>query len=108
MTNAKDELLEIVGGFGIKCGLLKFEDIFREEENTGFSLRVGHSKSELQAFLESLNFEYDAGFGSQMLSGIVWLNDGTWLERGEYDGSEWWEHKKLPNIPADLIKEMGV
>ncbi|QNI21485.1 hypothetical protein [Salmonella phage 3sent1] len=36
-----------------------------------------------------------------MLYGNVWFTDGTWLERGEYDGSEWWEYKATPAIPEE-------
>jgi len=46
--------------------------------------------------LEELNFEYDNGFGVQELYGYVLLDDNDWLERHEYDGSEWWEYKKYP------------
>jgi hypothetical protein len=28
--------------------------------------------------------------------------DGTWSERGEYDGSEWWNYQKCPDIPSEL------
>jgi hypothetical protein len=44
-----------------------------------------------------LNFDYDNGFGGQRLYGIIVFNDGTWLERSEYDGSEWWAFKQTPN-----------
>lgn len=43
-------------------------------------------------FEEIANFEYDNGHGSQEIASdlIVYFNDGSWLERCEYDGSEWW------------------
>jgi hypothetical protein len=28
----------------------------------------------------------------------------VWAERGEYDGSEWWEIREYPEIPNDLLK----
>ena len=52
-------------------------------------------------FYELINFDYDAGYGSQNINrhlivcGLDW-----WLERHEYDGSEWWEYKELPEIPV--------
>jgi len=49
--------------------------------------------------LQVLDFRYDGGYGGQELFGTVWLKDGTWMERGEYDGSEWWEHRTRPEIP---------
>lgn len=48
--------------------------------------------------IDDLDFTYDNGYGSQELFGIVYFNDGTWLERGEYDGSEWWEHITTPTL----------
>lgn len=53
----------------------------------------------LEEVLPQLDFEYDNGYGCQQLSGLVWYEDGTWSERGAYDGSEWWERKKCPPIP---------
>ena len=33
----------------------------------------------------------------------IWLmEEGTWIERGEYDGSEWWEYRECPSIPDEL------
>lgn len=42
--------------------------------------------------------DYDSGFGaSEIASDLVLVGDGFWLERGEYDGSEWWEFKEPPS-----------
>lgn len=46
---------------------------------------------------------YDSGFGTVYVnSDLVIVGSDWWLERYEYDGSEWWEFKKLPSmkIPA--------
>ena len=42
--------------------------------------------------------DYNDGFGSQELGGIIVFNDGSWLDRREYDGSEWWEFQQTPKI----------
>lgn len=42
--------------------------------------------------------EYYDGYGCQELAGVIWYTDGTWSKRGEYDGLEWWEHKRRPSI----------
>lgn len=62
----------------------------------------GSTIEEWDKFLKSLDFEYDDGYGSQILYGTVWLNDGTWLSRGEYDGSEWWELNVCPELPIEF------
>lgn len=54
--------------------------------------------SEAFSTIDDLDFTYDNGYGGQELFGIVYFNDGTWLERGEYDGSEWWEHITTPTL----------
>ena len=47
------------------------------------------------------SFKYDAGYGgAEVNSRLVIVGDDWWLERGEYDGSEWWEFKSLPQKPA--------
>ena len=41
--------------------------------------------------------EYDNGYGGQEIANdLVVVGKNWWLERGEYDGSEWWAIKKLP------------
>lgn len=93
IINAKNELLRAIKGLAnVKCATIE-----------SFVLKIGYSLEEYNQFLDSLNFEYDKGYGSQHLFGTVWLEDGTWLERGEYDGSEWWEHRICPEIP-DICK----
>lgn len=44
------------------------------------------------------NYNYDSWYGGQELFWEIVFNDGTWLERWEYDGSEWREYKKTPEI----------
>ena len=61
------------------------------------TLRSNRTREEELEFLEGLaSIEYDNGYGGQELFGTIVYKDGTWLERGEYDGSEWWEYRKLP------------
>lgn len=55
-------------------------------------------------FLELANVNYDNGYGGQEIArDLVLVGDGWWLERGEYDGSEWWEFKSLPIKPNTLL-----
>ena len=43
---------------------------------------------------------YDEGFGSQeVATDLLVVGENWWLERHEYDGSEWWEYKEMPNTP---------
>lgn len=105
MRNAKEELLHLLEGKAkIKCAeITKGYQYDDEEPCPKFSLKVNHTENEYQEFLKSLNFQYDSGFGGQELFGTVWFDDDTWAIRGEYDGSEWWEYNKLPEIPSELL-----
>ena len=48
-------------------------------------------------FINELDkIDYDDGYGTQELFGVVVFNDGTWLSRWEYDGSEGWRHNVIP------------
>ncbi len=103
MRNAKEELLKLIEGKAkVKCATITNGDEL-DEDNKDILLKVGYSENEWTEFLKSLNFSYDAGYGRQNLFGTVWLEDGTWCTRGEYDGSEWWEHNQLPEIPSELL-----
>lgn len=77
---------------------------FDDEPNSKINLMHNYTPEELEEFMNMLDFDYDDGYGMQYLDGIVWLENGTWLERGEYDGSEWWYLKSTPVIPAFLMK----
>jgi len=114
MANAKEELLlhlrRIENSKGrpvsIKCATIRRGQHYRYDKETqnmlDRNLKEGYTQKEYEEFLDRLDFEYDAGYGGQELFGTIWLEEGTWLERGEYDGSEWWEYKECPQIPDEL------
>lgn len=49
-------------------------------------------------FYRSAGFKYDAGYGGQKVEATLKIvfKDGSWMERGEYDGAEWWEFRACP------------
>ena len=57
---------------------------------------------DLELLMPELDFEYNAGYGSQEIEGFISFTDDTWLEREEYDGSEWWDFKQFPKLEAYL------
>lgn len=68
-----------------------------DDDRCVIELRSNRTEQDEFSFLETLaSIDYDNGYGGQELFGTIVFKDGTWLERGEYDGSEWWEHRKLP------------
>jgi hypothetical protein len=111
--NAKQELLDCIEGLPkIRCATIscgEYDYLKNEKGDYGkvfqknTYLKINHTNDDLDKFLSNLDFSYDSGYGSQNLYGTVWLEDDTWLSRGEYDGSEWWEHNKLPEIPKECL-----
>lgn len=110
MKNARQELIEKLNGKEkVKCAEIIFGTFYGEEDDVitdsrrKLRLKLNYTDADWDNYCISLDFNYSNGYGGQELFGIVWLEDGTWLSRGEYDGSEWWEHNALPEIP-DYLK----
>jgi hypothetical protein len=124
MANAKQELLNILEmrNGRIKCAEVYTDDLAKrwvakgewgiiEEpgvEDMKAILKVGYTEEEYNKFLNGLDFEYDNGYGHQILHGTIWMDDNTWVDRGEYDGSEWWKWNFLPDIPEHLKEDLQV
>lgn len=56
----------------------------------------------LDKFLDDMDFEYDDSYGCAEIDiKLKIVGDNWWLERYEYDGSEWWVFKTLPIKPEE-------
>lgn len=116
MTNARKELLEILEKFNVELeaavinidlGFHESHEFF-EAEGKGrigilnvvkASLKPNYNPiTEYNEFMVAIDKNYNSGYGTQELSGVLWFTDGTWATRGEYDGSEWWEHHVRPDF----------
>jgi hypothetical protein len=95
--NAKQELLAHIEKIERrKNNSVKFVSIVFEK-SWGNEILI---KGTLEEVLPKLDFDYNDGYGSQELDGTIWFSDGTWSEREEYDGSEYWEYKLgCPDLP---------
>lgn len=94
MTNLKEETLKTLKD----CGKT-IEDV----------LWVSNGKIRLpiDAFLSAADRLYDSGFGNiEVIEDLVIVGDNWWLERAEYDGSEWWEFKALPHQPVRIKEDV--
>jgi len=101
MKNAKQELLHILKDTRlVKCAIIYKLNI-DDKNNESKVLKLNYTEDDYNEFLNKLDFEYNEDYGTQILYGIVWLEDNTWLLRGEYDGSEWWKHITIPEIPVE-------
>lgn len=95
IINAKQELLDIITSRNLT--ILKIEITYTHinwDDNTTITKNI--------TTLDDLNFDYDAGYGSQELFGVVYCknsnNRPVWLTREEYDGSEWWNINTIPEF----------
>ena len=95
IINAKQELLNIITSRNLT--ILKIEITYTHinwDDNTTITKDI--------TTLDDLNFDYDAGYGSQELFGVVYCknsnNRPVWLTREEYDGSEWWNINTIPEF----------
>lgn len=103
--NAKTEFLAhiIRTDSKVKCASIVWQpDVYDPLTTSAINLLQGFDNETFNQFLDNLNFDYNNGYGGQQLYGYIWYEDGTWSERGEYDGSEWWEHRRCPKIEFAL------
>ena len=57
-----------------------------------------------ELFWELADAGYDCGYGVPEVAKDIMIvfRDGAWLERAEYDGSEWWDYRAMPVRPAEI------
>ena len=105
-TNAKQEFLyHISNKSPVICAQIQKGDDYGDDEEIierTFILTTGYTPQDWNDFLAKLDFMYDSGYGGQELFATIWYEDGTWSDRGEYDGSEWYEYHKCPEIPDNV------
>ncbi len=115
--NAKQEFLDIIEGLDVLCSVIEVEGdgysppYLRKGEivkSKHLILPINFTKEEYENFLNELDFEYDNSWGHWYIDGTVWLKNGRWIERREYDGSEWWKLVQAPNIPKECFSQKNI
>lgn len=110
MTNSRREFMdalqiESVGCpskcYEVLCSWIAFEKNYGPDKDNMIYLKKGHTPREYEEFLSIIDRDYDSGYGTQLLFGCIWLTNGEWIIRHEYDGSEGWEHVCKPSIPSE-------
>lgn len=91
MVNFLEETMEFVNAAGM-------EPIFIGLANTNVTMTWA-------TFQKRANFLYDDGYGTNEipLDLIIGFPDGSFLKRGEYDGSEWWEYIEPFKMPENCL-----
>jgi hypothetical protein len=107
--NAKVEFLNITKYYKVIAAWISFGDPYSSyfSGSEQFKLKPLYTREEYESFLMFLDREYDAGYGGQELYGIIYCEDGIWIDRAEYDGSEWYEVHKYPGL-RDIFDESDV
>lgn len=98
MRNAKNETLNAIGQRIVDYGFLALERVYSDDpcyENEPKEKFDSHE--DFLSKIDKFDTEYDAGYGGQEFYGCIVFTDGTWLTRGEYDGSEWWQNHIKPD-----------
>lgn len=69
----------------------------------------GKYRISMDAFERIADFEYDSGFGSSKIATdlIIYFKDNSYIARGEYDGSEWWEYN-VPLTYSEVDKSLPI
>lgn len=98
--NLLKETEEILRKHGKQIEDVWYAALFFDLYDDMFTVNLGgaHSAKDFEVFKNALDTDYDNGFGGQEVFGFIVLNDTNWIERHEYDGSEWWEYKEMPNM----------
>lgn len=75
-------------------------------------------KSSWDNFKDVADIEYDSGYGGQEVAAdLIIMGNDFWMERHEYDGSEWWEFKmfinpkeerKIVALTTDQAHKLGI
>lgn len=94
--NGKQEFEDHIRGKKLKAAEARWDD------DTSFILYPGYASNDCLRLITFLDREYNDGYGGQELYGTIWYQDGTWSTRGEYDGSEWWQHHTCPPLPSKM------
>ena len=101
LTNVMEELLDILERIDLKFDDIMFANVVLEEsDRIKASLPPGWQDADLDCFKNQLirMNSYDSSYHArQKLYGNIVFKNSAWLERNEYDGSEWWELKKMPS-----------
>ena len=92
MSNLWEETIEF-----LKENDKTFEDVLFIQ---GEDFKVAKENFEIVA----KKTNYNDSFGAQhVATDLVLVGDGWWIERFEYDGSEWWEFKTIPTEKSEVV-----
>ena len=90
MNNLKSETIKILNSFNKNPEDIKW-------------IGCKYFKIPINQFWKMADRYYDSGYGTQEVAeDLLIVGEDWWLERNEYDGSEWWEYKNYPKEPTKI------
>lgn len=61
----------------------------------------------LEQFWKLADTEYNSSYGApEIATDLTLIGEDFWMERGEYDGSEWWDFHTMPDTTGLPIREI--
>lgn len=82
-------------------------EVLREHNKTVEDIKFicsDNNNIPIEMFFIKANRIYDNGYGAAEVDECLMIvGDNWWLERAEYDGSEWWEFKTMPQMPDEKL-----
>lgn len=97
--NLKEETLKVLNDHGKNKEDVKYV--------CGAEFQIG-----LEQFWKLADTEYDSSYGApEIATDLMLIGDDFWMERGEYDGSEWWDFHTMPDttgLPTREITALSV
>ena len=104
MVNLLEETLEIIQNHGKTTDEIKFVKC-KWNKWTSSGVIYYEYYMTWDDFVSQANRRYDDGYGGTIVEDDLQIvGKNWWLERHEYDGSEWWEFKSLPKKPKEYKK----
>ena len=102
MKNFQEETLNAMTHFGKVVSDVKYVGLNPMSIEEGEPIPM----MKVTEFMAMCNFEYDSGYGGQIIQSnlMIVFSDGSFMTRGEYDGSEWWTYTKNFVYPLNVCK----
>lgn len=94
-------------GMGMVNLLVETEEVLKSNNKTWNDVRLisdGEGEYTIEDFKRWANHRYDSGYGVEEVNPCLTISgDGWWLQRSEYDGSEWWDYCEAKVVEGDPI-----
>lgn len=104
MTDFKQETMELIGDHKIDEYKLEYARDWYLSTITSYKGKGEIPWDEIQASM----LNYDKSYGTQYWRGFITFKDTPdWLEREEYDGSEWWAWRSRPYLTQDERRKLN-